>query len=151
MAKLDEAWVQEILDAEFDEVELVALEDGGTRQRRVVRLFVDHPGGVTHELLSRVSAVVGSAFDEAGVPAGPYTLEVSSPGLERPLTKPAHFQAQLGKKVYVKTREPVDGQRVWQGLLEQSADGVFTVVEGDRRARIEHANVAKAHLVFEFE
>jgi ribosome maturation factor RimP len=143
--------VQEILDARFDDVELVALEEAGNRQRRVVRLFVDHPGGVTHDLLVEVSAVVGAAFDEAGNPSGSYTLEVSSPGLERPLTKPAHFAAQVGKKVYVKTREPVDGQKVWQGLLEQSDESAFTVVEGTRRARIEHANVAKAHLVFEFE
>jgi ribosome maturation factor RimP len=151
VAKLSESWVQEILDARFDDVELVALEDVGNRQRRIVRLFVDHPQGVTHDLLSQVSAVVGNAFDEAGVPSGPYTLEVSSPGLERPLTKPAHFRAQVGKKVYVKTREPVDGQKVWQGVLEQTDDEQFTVVEGPRRASIRHANVAKAHLVFEFD
>jgi ribosome maturation factor RimP len=149
--KLTEAWVQEIIDSEFEEVELLLLEDVGGKRYRTVRLYVDHPSGVGHDLLSRVSAVVGAAFDEAGVPEGPYTLEVSSPGIERPLTKPAHFQAHRGAKVYVKTREPVGGQKVWQGLLEETdADG-FTVVEEARRARIEFGNVAKAHLVFEFE
>lgn len=150
-AKLTETWVQQILDERFENVELVVMEDSGTAKRRIVRLFVDHPAGVTHDLLSEVSAAVSEAFDEAGVPDGPYTLEVSSPGIERPLVKPAHFQAQVGRKVYVKTRAPVDGQKVWQGLLDAVDETGFIVVEGARQARVEYANVAKAHLVFEFE
>jgi ribosome maturation factor RimP len=116
-----------------------------------VRLYVDHPGGVSHELLAAVSGAVGKALDEAGVPQGPYTLEVSSPGIERPLTKPAHFVAQMGKKVYVKTKEPVEGQRVWQGVLQETDESGFTVSEAGRMARVEFANVAKAHLVFDFD
>ena len=64
--KLDEAWVQAVLDEGFDGVELVALEDVGNRRSRVVRLFVDHPEGVTHELCARVSTAVAEALDAAG-------------------------------------------------------------------------------------
>jgi ribosome maturation factor RimP len=148
--KLTEEWVQQVLDGRFGDVELVTLEESGTRRHRVVRLFIDHPAGVGHDLLAAVSTAVGAAFDEAGVPDGSYTLEVSSPGIERPLTKPAHFVAQLGNKVYVKTKEPVEGHKVWQGVLEETDESGFTVSEAGRRARIEYGNVTKAHLVFDF-
>lgn len=150
-AKLTEEWVQQILDGRFGDVELVTLEEAGSRRHRVVRLYVDHPAGVGHDLLAAVSTAVGSAFDDAGVPEGPYTLEVSSPGIERPLTKPAHFVAQKGNKVYVKTKEPVDGQKVWQGVLEQTDESGFTVSDAGRKARIVYDNVSKAHLVFDFD
>ena len=96
--KLTEKWVQEVIDRHVENVELVALEDVGNRRHRVVRLFIDHPAGVSHDLCARVSGFMGAALDEAGSFDGPYTLEVSSPGLERPLTKPAHFPAQVGRE-----------------------------------------------------
>ncbi len=81
---------------------------------------------------------------------GPYTLEVSSPGIERPLRKRSHFEAQLGKKVYVKTRMPVEGSKVWQGtLLEVGADEIV-VQEAGREARIPLGEISSAHLIYEF-
>ena len=64
---------------------------------------------------------------------GSYTLEVSSPGLERPLTKRSHFEAQVGKKVYVKTRLPVEGSKVWQGVLREVRDEEIVVEDGGAR------------------
>ena len=72
---------------------------------------------MTHDLCARVSAAVGRALDEVDAFEGAYTLEVSSPGIERPLRKRSHFEAQVGKKVYVKTSQPVEGSKVWQGIL----------------------------------
>jgi ribosome maturation factor RimP len=111
---LSEAWVQQLIDQEVEGVELVLLEEVGSRREKVLRLYIDHPGGVMHELCSRVSEAVGQALDETDTFEGTYTLEVSSPGLERPLRKRSHFEAQIGKKVYVKTRMPVEGTKVWQ-------------------------------------
>lgn len=149
--RLTEAWVQEVIDVEFDDVELVVLENVGNQRRRVVRLFVDRPGGVDHELLARVSQRVGTALDEARVAEGPYTLEVSSPGLERPLTKPRHFAERVGKTVWVRTHAPVAGRKVWQGALVKADETGIVVREGDEQARIAFDDMVKAHLVYEFE
>jgi ribosome maturation factor RimP len=148
--ELTEDWVQRVIDEKVVDVELVALEQAGNRRRRIVRLFIDHPEGVTHELCARISSVVGEALDEQDVFDGPYVLEVSSPGLERPLTKAAHFQAQLGKKVYVKTQVPVEGKKVWQGTLVKADGEAIVVTESEREARIPLQEIASAHLVFEF-
>jgi len=96
-----ETWLQQVIEQEVEGVELLLLEQIGARGRGRCGLYVDHPGGVTHELCGRVSEVVGKALDEVDAFGEPYTLEVSSPGLERPLRKREHFEAQVGKKVYV--------------------------------------------------
>ena len=149
--KLTESWVQGVIDGRFDRVELVTLEDVGDRRRRVIRLYVDRPGGVDHDLLAQVSQKVGAALDEANLVGGTYTLEVSSPGLERPLTKPRHFAERVGQKVWVRTTEPVAGRKVWQGLLREADEAGITVVDGAMEVRIGFDDVAKAHLVYEFE
>jgi len=92
---------------------------------------------------------VGLALDEADAFDGPYTLEVSSPGLERPLRKPAHFEAQLGKKVYVKSRVPVEGSKVWQGTLIEVDGETVVIEEAGRIARIPLGEIQNAHLIFE--
>lgn len=148
---LSEAWLQQVIDTEIGGVELVLLEVRGNRRRRVVRLYIDHAEGVSHELCCRVSGVVGRALDEADLIDGPYVLEVSSPGLDRPLVKRSHFVAQVGKKVYVKTKEPVEGGKVWQGtLLGVEADEIL-VEQGGREVRIPLNLVTSAHLIYEFK
>jgi ribosome maturation factor RimP len=147
---LTETWLQQIIRRELDDVELVMLEQLGGKQHRTVRLYIDHPDGVTHELCGRVSDVVGRALDEVDAIGGPYALEVSSPGLERPLRKREHYEAQVGKKVNVKTRVPVEGSRVWQGkLTEVGAEEIVIEAEG-RQVRIRLADITGAHLIYEF-
>jgi ribosome maturation factor RimP len=148
---LSEAWVQDVIDRAVEGVEVVVLEEAGGRRQKIVRLYVDHPGGVTHELCSRVSAVVGQALDEADMFEGAYTLEVSSPGLERPLRKRSHFEAQVGKKVYVKTRGPIEGAKVWQGTLLEVGEAGLVVKDTGREARIPFEEISSAHLIYEFK
>ena len=148
--KLSEEWVQQVLDKQFEDVELVLLEELGNRRQKIVRLYIDHPGGVTHELCSRVSGVVGNAIDEAGMFEEGYTLEVSSPGIERPLRKRSHFEAQVGKKVYVKPKMPIEGSKVWQGTLLEVGSEDILVSEAAREARIPLAEISNAHLIYEF-
>jgi ribosome maturation factor RimP len=147
---LSEEWVQQVIDREVEGVELVLLEQLGNRRQRIVRLYLDHPGGVTHELCSRISGVVGDAIDESGEFEEGYTLEVSSPGLERPLRKRSHFEAQIGKKVYVKTKKPVEGAKVWQGTLLEVGTEEIVVKDAVREAKIPLAEIASAHLIYEF-
>ncbi len=147
---LSEAWVQEVIDREVENVELVFLEELGNRRLKIVRLYIDSPGGVTHDLCGRVSSVVGDAIDESGSFEEGYTLEVSSPGLERPLRKRSHFEAQVGKRVYVKTKAPVEGSKVWQGVLLEVGAEEIVVKDTGRETRIPLAQISNAHLIYEF-
>jgi len=148
--ELSEAWFQEVLDREFGDVELVMVQVAGSRRQGIVRLFVDHQDGVTHDLCARVSAVVGSALEEADALDGPYALEVSSPGIERPLRKRSHFEAQIGKPVYVKTKEPVNGRKVWQGVLRSVGTEDIEIEEAGAAVRIPLGEISDAHLKYEF-
>jgi ribosome maturation factor RimP len=149
--RLSEDWMQAVIAHEIEGIEVVDLQEAGNRARRILRVFVDHPDGVTHDMCVRVSDIVSSALDEINYSDGPYSLEVSSPGIERVLKKPAHFRAQVGKKVYVKTSVPLVGRKVWQGILREVREDSIVVVEGTQEVEIEFANVANAHLVFEFK
>ncbi len=149
--RLDEAYVQAVIDRHMEGVEVVLVEVAGNRARRIVRVFLDHPSGVTHDLCSHLSHVVGEAIDADGPIDGPYLLEVSSPGLDRPLRTPEHFAAQVGRQVTLRTVQPVQGRRSWQGELV-SADAEFVeLASAGHRARISLANVARANLVYEFD
>jgi ribosome maturation factor RimP len=97
-----------------------------------------------------VSTAVGRALDEVDVFEGAYTLEVSSPGVERPLRKRSHFEAQLGKKIYVKTRVPLEGSKVRRGILREVGATEILVVEAEREIRIPLEEITDAHLIYEF-
>ncbi len=145
-----ETWLQRVIEEELEGVELVLLEQVGGQRQRTMRLYIDHPGGVTHELCSRVSEAVGKALDEVDAFGGPYTLEVSSPGLERPLRKREHFEAQVGKKVHVRTKVPVGGSKVWQGTLAEVTPEAIVVEDDGRAIKIELSDINNAHLIYEF-
>lgn len=150
VVELTEDWFQEVIDREVEEVELVMAQVAGNRRQKIVRLYIDHPAGVNHELCARVSSVVGDALDERGAIEGPYRLEVSSPGVERPLRKRSHFEAQLGNSVYVKTRVPVQGRKVWQGVLREVGPEDIEIEEAGEATRIPLDDIAEAHLKYEF-
>jgi ribosome maturation factor RimP len=140
------------LGLEVLEVEL----RGGGKARRL-RIYIDRPEGVTLADCEAVSREAGTILDaEDAVPGGQYTLEVSSPGLDRKLLKPGDFQRFAGSMVKLQTREPVEGTRHIKGRLEGLQDGRIAVeLEANRKApvmrlEIELANVEKANLVPEF-
>jgi ribosome maturation factor RimP len=145
-------------------LEVVDVEFRGGGKSRMLRVFIDKPGGVTHEDCANVSHEVGTILDvEDAVPGGSYLLEVSSPGLDRKLVRPADYQRFTGSVVKVTTREAVEGSRHFQGRLEAFQDGRLTLdlsaVRRDRkkvakaeelapqRIDIELRNVERANLV----
>jgi ribosome maturation factor RimP len=100
--------------------ELVELEMRGSGKFRALRIFIDKPGGVTHEDCANLSREVGTIFDvEDAVPGGGYTLEVSSPGLDRKLRGAADFERFTGSKLKLVTREAVNNNRFFEGRLER--------------------------------
>jgi ribosome maturation factor RimP len=117
-----------------------------------LRLFIDTEGGVGHELCAEVSRAVGDALDALDFIEPSYNLEVSSPGLERPLLKPADFQRFAGEPVAVKLFAAQNGKKEFFGTLEgYTAEGVvITEEKTEKRFVFAPADIAKAHLVFKF-
>ena len=113
----------------------------------VLRLVVDKDEGVTLDDCSRVSRETSDFLDVEDIIDHPYHLEVSSPGLERPLRTMAECQRQLGKKVRIKLKQEIDSQRVIIGELETAAKNELTVLsEEGATYNIEWENVQKARL-----
>ena len=143
-------------------LEVVEVDLRGGGKARMLRITIDKPGGVTHEDCANLSREVGTILDvEDAVPGGSYTLEVSSPGLDRPLHRPADYQRFIGSLVRLTTREPVDGSRHFEGRLESANGNRITVdmtpppkkkkeTPPPRKVEVDLANVEKAHLVPEF-
>jgi ribosome maturation factor RimP len=133
-------------------IEIVDVELLGGGRSRMLRIFIDKPGGVTHGDCELVSRDVGTILDvEDVVPGGRYTLEVSSPGLERKLAKPADFQRFLGQKARIVLKSPVENQRRWEGVLAGFADGVITLEPSSGKVlSIGLDQVEKANLKFDW-
>jgi len=144
-------------------LEVVEVELRGGGKSRTLRIFIDKPGGVTHEDCANLSREVGTILDvEDVVPGSSYTLEVSSPGLDRKLVRPADYERFTGSRVKLTTRQPVNGNRHFEGKLESFGQGrlmldmstarkKFRPGEGSpQKVEIELMNVEKANLVPEF-
>lgn len=138
--------------AHSEGMEVVDVELLGAGNRRLLRVFIDRPEGVSHRDCELVSRQVGTILDvEDLVPGGSYTLEVSSPGLERRLTRAADFQRFLGRKAKVLLREPVHNQRCFEGVLAGFAGDVVTLEPQPGRTLHFHLNqIERANLKFEW-
>lgn len=138
-------------------LELVDCEFRGGGKARMLRLYIDKPGGVTHEDCASVSREVGTILDVEDAVPGSYTLEVSSPGLDRKLMKASDYERFTGSRVKVTTREPIEGNRSFEGRLRGLAGGKVKLERlGSKKqpaageVEIELGNIEKAHLVPEF-
>ena len=149
-------------------LEVVEVELRGGGKSRMLRIFIDKPGGVTHEDCANLSREVSTILDvEDAVAGGSYVLEVSSPGLDRKLTNSRDFERFTGSLIKLTTRQPVNGSRHFEGRLEGFQDGRLAVDLGQRKKgsankkstpedsasqklEIELMNVEKANLVPEF-
>jgi ribosome maturation factor RimP len=144
------AIVQRVAEAEGIEVVEVQMLGGG--KARMLRIFIDKPAGVSHADCEFISQQVGTILDvEDVVPGGGYTLEVSSPGLERKLSKPRDFERFVGQKAKVVLREPVENQRRWEGKLAGFSEGVVALEPS--AGKVIHfplTQVEKANLKFEW-
>jgi ribosome maturation factor RimP len=138
ITQLQEQIEARLADAEPG-VELIALEQAGPDR---LRLFIDSPDGVDLALCGRVSKSLDDLLDE-------WSLEVSSPGLERPLTKPAHFQRFLGHRVRVRTVEEIGGRKSFTGVLADAGEDEVSVEVDDDRVTIPLASVHRSNLIEE--
>jgi ribosome maturation factor RimP len=131
-------------------LELVDVELVGSGRARTLRVFLEGPAGVDLDVLTAASEPVSVALDAADVPAGPYTLEVSSPGLERPLRRPGDFVRFVGTTVSLKSRDAVSGARRHRGVLVEADDeSVVLDVDGEVR-HFRYEGITQARTVFEW-
>jgi ribosome maturation factor RimP len=131
-------------------LELVHVEIAGPENKPIVRIFIDKPGGVIHEDCADVSLSAGTFLDVEDFIHSAYTLEVSSPGLERGLYKRADYERFAGTRAKLKTQQPINGQRNFRGrLLGLEGDDVVFDDRTSGRVSLPLELVSKANLEFD--
>lgn len=139
-----EALVQPLLESEG--VTLVDVEYRREHNGWTLRLIIDKEGGVSLKDCADVSSQLGDILDAKMVIRGPYHMEVSSPGLDRPLTKPKHFIHFKGRQVVVTTKSPVEGKRDIRGVLKEFSDGMVVLAIEKQTLGVPYENISKARL-----
>ena len=141
---------QQLLDAlapraEQEGVEIVTVEVAGAKKAPTIRVYIDTPDGVSFDELSSAQAWINDLMDELDPFPGAYTLEVSSPGIDRPLRTAEHFARFVGDTAVLKT-QPVDGRGSWTGAIA-AVEGDVVVLDVDgAEARIPMDTIKRAHL-----
>ena len=131
--------IEQRLASAEPEVEVLAADLlGGSK----VRIFIDHPQGVSLELCERVTNHLAEVREQ-------YALEVSSPGPQRPLSKPQHYQRFLGRRAKVRTSQELDGHRSFTGELVGASDDTVTIAADTGVIAIPYADITRSNLVEE--
>jgi ribosome maturation factor RimP len=122
------------------EVELLLAELSGPPTHPILRIFIDHPDGVTLALCERVTGHLSDYRER-------YSLEVSSPGQDRPLTKPQHYSRFLGRRARVRLRNAADGHKQLTGELVGASDADVTLAAADGLVTIPYEQIARSNLI----
>ena len=131
--------VAQTVESGIPGVEVLALELGGPERMTV---YVDHPQGVDHALCERVTSVLRGYLDR-------YSIEISSPGLERPLRKPAHFRANVGRKAALRIDQPIDGRARFRGEIVAAGERALELRSGDQTYEIPYDAIVRGNLIDE--
>ncbi|MCX7982894.1 MAG: ribosome maturation factor RimP [Syntrophales bacterium] len=144
--------VRELLEpvVEAQGMDLIYAECLPMRGRWIVRLYLDRPGGITVEDCAFISGLAGDVLDVHNLPPCSYTLEVSSPGPQRPIHRDADFLRFQGRRIKVKTKEKIEGRKAFSGVLlsyrEEGGVKTLRVGTGGNVFAIPRSLVASAHL-----
>lgn len=151
MATLEQK-LQELLTAPVEDLgfELVGIECQRAGRYLTVRLFIDTENGVTIDDCADVSRQVSAILDVEDPIADKYNLEVSSPGLDRPLFTLAHYQRFVGSDVSVHLRLPIGDRRKWQGKLEKVEGDMVTLIVDGNSQTFAFSNIQKGNIIPKF-
>ena len=131
--------IESTLATRVPDVEVVLAERAGPG---LVRVVIDHPDGVDTDLCERVSRELAPIRER-------YALEVSSPGVERPLVRPQHYRRVVGRRVDVRTVEPIDGRRHFTARLADADDAGIDLDQDGQTVRIGYDSIRRGRLVFD--
>lgn len=126
--------------------ELFGVELGGVKHKPIVRVLIDREGGITLDQVAESNAWIAEVIDELGEPSGAYVLEVSSPGIERPLRKPEHFQRYQGSRAEVRTTAPIDGRKQFTGVIVSADEAQVTLDVDGAEVSLPYDSLSKARL-----
>lgn len=151
MAKIDEALEKLALDVcERHGVYIYNTEYKKEGSEYFLRLFIDKDGGVTIEDCENVSRDISPLLDDLTFIKEAYIFEVSSPGIDRALTRDWHFEKVMGEEIEIRLFAPLDGKKEIGGVLTGYSDGIITVLENDKEITIEKSKAASVRLAFKF-
>lgn len=150
VVKKSEALIAELITPTIEALglELWGIEHGSQGKFSLLRIYIDSEEGITVDDCERVSRQVSAILDVEDPISGEYTLEVSSPGMDRPLFTEEQFKRYLGEVVSVRTRGPINGRRKFKGTIVEVSDGTVVVNIDGENYQIPHAEIEKAALVF---
>lgn len=132
---------------ESEGFELIGVEIIQSGRKLLVRVYVDKPGGIIIDECARLSRRIGALFDAEGVIESQYLLEVSSPGLNRPLFNKEQIKAQLGNEISVQVKVPIEGRKNFKGMLQKiEGEAVCLLVDG-KETVLPFDSIIKARLV----
>ena len=151
MAKFEQK-LTEMLRPSVEQVgkELLGIEFINAGKHSVLRLFIDHENGIDVDDCAEVSRQVSAILDVEDPISSEYSLEVSSPGLDRPLFDLAHFEVVIGETVDVKLSIPLNGRRKFKGVLDAVENEKLIVIVDGQDYELPHSNIDKANLVPKF-
>jgi len=151
LAKIDEALEKLALDVcERHGVYIYNTEYKKEGSEYFLRLYIDKDGGVTIEDCENVSREISPMLDDLTFIKEAYIFEVSSPGIDRALTRDWHFEKVIGEEIEIKLFAPLDGKKEITGVLTGYSDGIITVMENDKEITIEKSKAASIRLAFKF-
>lgn len=135
-----------------DDVEVVTIELLGSKRAPILRVYIDTPQGVTFDVLSKAQAKIGDLLDVVDPFPGAYTLEVSSPGIDRPLRTADHFKRFVGDKAQIRCAKPIDGRSKFKGIIEDASDtSVSVACDGGETYDIPLERISRANLIGEVD
>ncbi|MFP5306690.1 MAG: ribosome maturation factor RimP [Gammaproteobacteria bacterium] len=145
--------LQQLLEPVVESVgyELLLLEFSPSTKHGLLRLYIDSPGGITIDDCERVSREVAAALDVEDPISSGYRLEVSSPGLDRPLVKPEHFERFINEQARVQLLAPRNGRRRFVGWIRGVGDGAVRLDTAEGPVEIPVAEIDRARLVPEYD
>jgi len=154
-AKSNQSWRELVAQAEIlaqrlceaEGMELVHVEFQREVGGRILRLYIDQPGGVTLSDCVNINRQMGDLLDVTIENVGPYNLEVSSPGTDRPLSKESDYDRFKGNIAKIKTTTPIGGQKNFKGVLSGITAGIVSLLVGDVTVAIPLQEIARARLV----
>ena len=142
---------KELLDAlepsaEESGIEIVTIEIVGSKKAPTIRVYIDHPDGVSFDVLSSAQSWINTIVEELDPFPGAYMLEVSSPGIDRPLRTLEHFQKFAGETVTIKLAHPVEERSNWTGVLKGTEDNQVLLEVEDNIVSLPYDAIKRARV-----